>query len=108
MNPLGLTKLYDHLAVWERIPLLLAAHARGDHSEHQRLFDASPLRTWQCPEHLLAEQALHVLALVYIAEQLNRGATYFFVRLQMSNGPRPDEWLPAAELAAYLFTANAV
>src|SRR5262249_40794138 len=83
------------------------AHARRDDSEHRRLFDSSPLRTWQCSEHLLAEAALHVLALVYVTEQLDAAATYFFGRLQMGNDPGPEAWLPTAEAAAYLFTANA-
>jgi hypothetical protein len=58
MNAKGLPRLYDRLTIWERIPLLIAAHARRDGAEYRRLFDASPLRTWHFPEHLVAEQAL--------------------------------------------------
>src|SRR5262245_12179496 len=109
MNANMLARLYDQITLWERIPLLLAADARGDESERQRLFDASPLRTWRFSEHLLAEQALHTLALMYITEQLDAAAGYFFAlwKMQDADNPRPEDWLRAAEARAYFFTANA-
>src|SRR5262249_53179238 len=109
MNTSGLTRLYDRLTVWERIPLLLAAEARGGKREHRRLFDASPLRVWHFSEHLLAEQALHVLALMYAGEQLDAAASYFFAYFLMGNADdrRPHDWLLLAESAAYVFVVNA-
>lgn len=109
MNAHRLTQLYDRLAVWERIPLLLAAEARGDDREYRRLFDASPLRAWRFSEHLLAEQALHVLALIYVSEQLDAAATYFFAlwHLADTDDPRPEEWRRAADASAYFFAVNA-
>src|SRR5262245_23467037 len=109
MNTSGLARLYDRLTVWERIPLLLAAEARGDEREYRRLFDASPLRVWHVAEHLLAEQALHVLALMYVGEQLDAAVSYFFALFQMANADdrRPQDWLLLAESAAYVFAVNA-
>jgi hypothetical protein len=109
MNANGLARLYDRLTVWERIPLLIAAEARGDQAEYQRLFNASALRTWRFSEHLLAEQALNVSAMIYVGEQLNAAASYFFDLWQMQDpdDPRPEDWLIAAEACAYFFVANA-
>src|SRR6516164_4020505 len=109
MNANGLARLYDRLTVWERIPLLIAAHARGDDTEYRRLFDASPLRTWHFSEHLVAEQALNVLALIYVGEQLDAAASYFFdlFKMQDPDDPRPEDWLIAADCCAYFFAANA-
>jgi hypothetical protein len=109
MNASGLARLYDRLTVWERIPLLIAAEAREDSVEYQRLFAASPPRTWQFSEHLRAEQAVHVLAMIYVGEQLDAAAAYFWALWQMDHAdlPRPEEWLATIESWAYLFTANA-
>jgi hypothetical protein len=105
----GLAHLYDRLSVWERIPLLIAAEARGDEAEYRRLFDASALRTWQFPKHLLAEQALHVLTLIYVGEQLDAAANYFFALWKMEGpgDPQAHEWLHLAEACAYFFVVNA-
>jgi hypothetical protein len=108
MNANGLARLYDRLTVWERIPLLLAANARDDATEHRRLSDTAPLRTWRFPEHLLAEQALHTLALIYVGAQLDAAARYFFALWQLGDdAPGAEEWLHAAEACAYFFAANA-
>jgi hypothetical protein len=100
-----LTQLYDRLTIKERIPLLLAAQARGDASEYQRLLRSSPQRTWCFAEHLWTEQALHVLALTYTSEQLDAAAGYFFARWRLEDAA--EEWLPAADACAYFFAANA-
>jgi hypothetical protein len=107
MNANRLARMYDRLTVWERIPLLIAADARGDDTEYQRLLDTSPPRAWHFSEHLLAEQALHLLAMTYIVEQLDAAASYFFALFQLGNDPQPEHWLLPAESAAYFFTANA-
>jgi hypothetical protein len=109
MNANGLARLYDRLSIWERIPLLLAADARDDASEYRRLSETAPVRTWQFPEHLLAEQALHVLALIYVGEQLDAAARFLFALWQLGGDDDPDaeEWLLAANACAYFFAANA-
>ena len=109
MNVNGLACLYDRITLWQRISLLTAADSREDGPKYRRLFEASPLRTWRFPEHLLAEQALHVLALIYVGEQLVAATGYCFAlwRMEHATDPRPEAWLCAAEARAYFFTANA-
>ncbi len=108
MNANRLTRLYDGLDPWERIPLLIAADAKGDVAEWQRLFDASPIRAFRFGEHAMAEMSLHTLALMYITEQLDAAATYFFAVWQMGHDddPRTIDWPLAADASAYFFTAN--
>jgi hypothetical protein len=47
--------------------------------------------------------------LIYVGEQLDAAATYFFALWKMHDGsdPRPSDWVTGAEAAAYFFTANA-
>jgi hypothetical protein len=108
MSANGLARLYGRLTIWERIPLLMAAEARGDTAEYRRLFDASAPRTWLAPEHLLAEEALHVLALTYVGEQLDAAASYFFALWAVADAdePVPGDWHLAADNCAYFFAAN--
>jgi hypothetical protein len=108
MNANGLIRLYDRLTVWERIPLLLAAQARGDDAEYRRLFSASAVRTWHFSEHLPTEQALHVLAPQYVGEQLDAAANYFFAlwRMEDADDPQPEDWRLVADACAYFFVAN--
>lgn len=109
MNANGLARLYDRLSNWERIPLLIAADARGDDPEYRRLFAASAMRTWHFPEHLMDELALNLLALIYVGEQLDAAATYFFALLGMEKTeyPRAQNLQLVAEGCAYFFVANA-
>jgi hypothetical protein len=109
MNTTGLTRLYDRLTVWERIPLLVAANARGDDAEHGRLFAASPIEMWRIPAHVMAELGLHVLAMMYIGEQLDAAANVFFAlcKVKDASDPQPQDWLLMAEACAYFFAANA-
>ena len=108
MNLKRVTRLYDRLTVWERIPLLVASYGRGDETEAKLLANASPVRVWQFSEHWLAEQALHVLTLMYIGEQLEAAANYFFAvwRLADTEDLYPGDWWRAAQANAYFFTAN--
>ncbi len=97
--------LYDQLAVWERIPLLLSAQARKDDVEYVRLFDASPIRSWKFAGHLLAEQALHIQALEYITQQLDLAGTYFFglFKLLTADPPGDPQLALIVNASAYLF-----
>jgi hypothetical protein len=42
MNTRVLAKMYDQLAPWERGPLMIAAEARGDQAEFDRLNRSAP------------------------------------------------------------------
>lgn len=104
----SLTSLYPQLKSWERIRLLLAADARHDEVEYLRLFDASPIRTWYFSEHLLAEQALHVLTLTFVNEQLDAVACLFFALFQLSHHHEQSAELEfLADCSAYFFNINA-
>jgi hypothetical protein len=109
MNTHSLGRLYEYLGVWERITLLLAAEARGDEVESDKLFRTSRVRTWRLNEHMMAEHALHVLSLVYITEQLDAAACYFFALWKMDDAddPCPEDLVRVADVSAYLFTTNA-
>src|SRR2546430_4838607 len=108
MNTTQLARLYDRLTVWERIPLLIAAQARKDDPEYERLLNASPVRTWRVPEHFPVELAVNVMALVYVGEQLAAAGTYFFTLHQMADADDAvaKDWRLAAEISAYLSAAN--
>jgi hypothetical protein len=109
MKRFHLNKDYHRLTTWERIPLLIAAQDRGDEMDHQWLSRTSPLQSWHFSEHLLAEEALHVLALTYVGEQLDAAANYFFACMQMvvAQEARPQaDWRLMADVNAYFFTAN--
>jgi hypothetical protein len=109
MNTNRLAQLYDQLTVWERIPLLISAYSRKDETEARQLSDTSPIRDWRFSEHLMAEQALHLMALIYIGEQLGAAATYFFLLWKLEDADKRDaeELLQGAQARAYCFTVNA-
>lgn len=108
MTASNLKQLYPGIRPWERIRLLLAAQHRHDDVEYQRLFKASKIRTWYFSEHLLAEQALHVLTLTYITEQLDAATSFFLGLFQLAlQAPKEKDWEQMAECSAYFFSINA-
>jgi hypothetical protein len=109
MNPHVLTKLYDKLGPFERIPLILAAEARKDETEVQRLHHSAPIRMWRFSDYLMPNIALQTLSQQYIVEQLDHIATYWHAcwRLNDELGEKPEDWLLSADVAAYVFTCNA-
>jgi len=52
MNTNGLAKQYDKLTPRERLPLILAASARGDEQEADRLANAAPRVCWRVVDYL--------------------------------------------------------
>ena len=78
MKNAPLVCLYDRLAVWERIPLILAAGARGDETEARRLLESAPLLASQFPEHLPAEIGLRTLARAVRLRTARRRRAVFF------------------------------
>jgi crotonobetainyl-CoA:carnitine CoA-transferase CaiB-like acyl-CoA transferase len=93
----------------ERIPLLLAAHLRKDDAEYQRLFSSAPRRKMCLPNHLLPEQALHVVAQQYIRNQLELVGTHFLALLQMTHDDESatSDWELVTHTTAYVFRINA-
>jgi len=73
MNTHSLAKLYDQLTARERLPLIIAAGARGDDAEQKRLSASAPQETYSVPHHFGLAKALqhcvdlHQLALLDLA-----------------------------------------
>jgi hypothetical protein len=51
MTKAGLTRFYGLLTTRERLSLVLAADARGDETERQRLEDSAPPRVMHLLDH---------------------------------------------------------
>jgi hypothetical protein len=72
-NTDNLAKLYDRLTPRERLPLLIAAGARGDETERKRLIASAPKQRFQVADYFELGQALakavdqHLLMLLDLA-----------------------------------------
>ena len=71
MNHNGLTKHYDVLTRWERVPLILAATARGDEAETERLANSAPRHGFKVADCYGLIQGLEWLASYYLLNQLD-------------------------------------
>src|SRR5262249_37839849 len=73
MNLQRLERLYDHLTPRERLPLIMAAHLRGDTAEHKRLVASAHKQTFQVPDYHPLAKALdkachwHMLTMLDLA-----------------------------------------
>jgi hypothetical protein len=72
MNLTGLTRHYDLLTAWERLPLILAALNRDDAAEEKRLSDSAPTKTAGVPHHFGLWAGLTDLAVAHQMQQLER------------------------------------
>jgi hypothetical protein len=68
-----LDRFYDRLTPRERLPMIMAAHVRGDAAERNRLVSSAPTRTLQVPDYYPLAKALgqashwHMLTLLDLA-----------------------------------------
>jgi hypothetical protein len=76
MNANALAKLYDRLTPWERVPLWLAADARGDGLEKERLATSAPRKLIRVADSYSLLVALHRLASHYMMVQLHLACAY--------------------------------
>jgi hypothetical protein len=76
MNPGDLSKHYGSLSPEERFKLILAAGARGDAAEQQRLINAGRDITLSCPDHSPYARAFDELATLCYIELLEEAARY--------------------------------
>src|SRR5262249_8028678 len=73
MNLAALARHYSAFTPWERLPLLMAAHGRGDAAEYQRLEGSARKRTFQAADYSPLAKALgeavylHLLCLLDLA-----------------------------------------
>ena len=77
MNAKGVARYYDNLTPEERFRLILAAGARGDRAEQDRLANAGQRISLSMPDHSPYAHAFDELALLIFIELLDGAANYF-------------------------------
>ena len=77
MNTNDLAKLYDQLSARERLSLLVAASARADAIERQRLQSSAPRLRLQAPHHYVVGTALVEAADIHLLTLLELAASYW-------------------------------
>jgi hypothetical protein len=103
-----LAKLYDRLNPWERVPLWLAAGARGDEAERQRLARSAPRKTFQVPDTYGPLEELRTVAARHVMRQLDLACWYWFALGAL--GAESEDVRPlwkALRMVAFEVAANA-
>jgi hypothetical protein len=116
VNTNGLAKHYGKLTPWERVPLLVAAGARGDEAEADRLARSAPTRLFEVPDYhglcegLLLLAGAHLIVQLDLAVSIGAGSALLAQQLRF---PKEQEvkdregWRQRLQLAAYRFVVNA-
>jgi hypothetical protein len=91
MNTKALARHYDQLTPHERLPLIIAASARGDEVEAERLARSAPRRTFALPDYHGLADALRLLALAHTAEQLHHACLFRQVEGLIEQAADPDD-----------------
>jgi hypothetical protein len=96
MNTNAVARYYDRLTPAERFRLIVAAGARSDKAEQDRLRNAGTRRTFSEPEHVPYAQAFHEIAPMIFIELLEMAASYFDAfrqaeDVQAIEGEAPEE-----------------
>jgi hypothetical protein len=76
MTTAPLAKAYAHLTAAERLPLVVAASARGDDVEYHRLMASAPLETYHVPHHFGRAMAFREVADMHHMELLALAGQY--------------------------------
>jgi hypothetical protein len=112
----SLAKLYDRLTPRERLPLIVAATARGDEADRARLIGSAPTNTFRVPDYYGVAEGLRTLALLHVAEMLDLAARCWHASglVAQEEGfkgragqAEQAQWLDAERMLAYLFVVNA-
>jgi hypothetical protein len=77
MNTDQLARRYETLTPWERLPLIVAACARGDAVEADRLARSAPRNGFRVPDYWGLAEGLEDLAKLYLLKQLDLAACYW-------------------------------
>jgi hypothetical protein len=77
MNTNGLAKLYEHLTPKERLPLILAASARGDEVERERLARSAPKEGFRLPDYYGLAEGMQLVSLLHLLELLDVAALHW-------------------------------
>jgi hypothetical protein len=78
MNTDRLARTYSSLTPAERLSLLLAAAARGDHQEGNRLAASAPSVTYRAPHHYALATAFRELCAMHRLKVLDLAAIYLY------------------------------
>src|SRR5688572_10889865 len=76
MNTARLVRHYDSLSPAERLPLIMAASARGDDQEWERLRTSAPRVVYQVTHHFGLAMAFRDLCEIHRMEMLNLAALF--------------------------------
>jgi hypothetical protein len=107
INSNSLARYYDKLTPLERIPLILAADARGDAAETRRLEDSAPITRLSFRDHHWTGVKLQVLALQYLTEQLDLLAEHWHALWRLETEADKKDWRGLRDACAYRFVCNA-
>jgi hypothetical protein len=77
MNTKGLTRFYDSLTPWERLPMIVAASARDDAVERERLVHSAPTHAFRVPDYRGLAEGLDDLVKLHLLEQLDLAVLYW-------------------------------
>jgi hypothetical protein len=77
MNTNGLAKLYEHLSPKERLPLIMAASARGDEAERNRLAYSAPKEEFRRPDYWGVAEGMRLASKFHLLELLDLAAFYW-------------------------------
>jgi hypothetical protein len=105
VNTNGLAKHYGSLTPRERLPLIMAASARGDEQERLRLVTSAPKVAYRVPDYFGLAQALKELSDLHFMELLTLAANYFQALglTDSARGAGAERALDTALLFGYLF-----
>jgi hypothetical protein len=84
MNTKGLAKHYDKLTPWERVPLIIAAGARGDEAEQERLARSAPMTLCRVSDFRGLSEGLHALAHGHMMALLDLAAWYWHISAMLA------------------------
>jgi hypothetical protein len=77
MNTKYLAKLYDQLTPRERLPLIMAAGARGDEAEQKRLCASAPKEAYEVPNYYGLAKALKEAGYFHLLTLLDLAANFW-------------------------------
>src|SRR5262249_2981923 len=86
MNTDRLAKHYASLTPAERLPLLMAASARGAETEYAHLGRSAPKVHFEAPDTFYLAEALGLASMMHMIELLNRAAGFLAAFCRVSKG----------------------
>jgi hypothetical protein len=105
MNTNGPARHYETLTPRERLPLIMAASARGDEAEAQRLAHSAPLVSLRVPDYFGLAMAIREVAELHLLESLGLAAMYerCLAMADLSETGRGERLINSAMLLGYQF-----